>query len=199
MQYRGRLGTARYRRHVGRRLSKLGASKQREPCSTPQSNSDADACRVQPAVRSYWPNTILPLPIMSRMFAAHIPVLPEMGTLVSNYLPATYYSTATVAILSTALLLCAFTIVNKVLYRSSAPIWELRGPKSVNWFTGSLARHVWEPDSQEAQLEWTRQYGPVMRYYGWFNVSSVLHYQHSKSSRPIFVRLPSFSPLICKR
>ena len=106
------------------------------------------------------------------MFTAHIPVLPEMGTLVSTYLPATYYSSATVAVLSTVLLLSAF-VVNKILYRSSAPIWELRGPKSVNWLTGSFTR---ESDSLKTQLEWIRQYGPVFKYYSWFNVRDNLYH-----------------------
>jgi hypothetical protein len=99
-------------------------------------------------------------------------MLPEMRSLVSNYLPATY-STATVTIVfSVAILL--YTIVNRILYRLSAPTRELPGPKSVNWLTGSHARDVWEPDSLENQLEWTRQYGSVFKYYGWFNVSVII-------------------------
>ena len=57
------------------------------------------------------------------------------------------------------------------LYYLSSPVRDLPGPKSVNWLTGSLPRSGWEPDSQKFQLEWARQYGPVVKYYGWFNVS----------------------------
>ncbi|KAH9974279.1 cytochrome P450 [Lactifluus volemus] len=32
-------------------------------------------------------------------------------------------------------------------------------------------RNVWEPDAQDKQLEWVREYGPVFRYYGWFNLN----------------------------
>ena len=52
----------------------------------------------------------------------------------------------------------------------SAPIRDLPGPKSINWLTGSLPWHVWEPDSEDYQLEWTRQYGSNFRFYGSFNV-----------------------------
>jgi len=101
------------------------------------------------------------------MSAAHIPMLPEMRALISNFLPATYSSAAVV--LSIAYLL--YIIVNKVLYYLSSPVRDLPGPKSVNWLTGSLPRNEWEPDSQKFQLEWARQYGPAVKYYGWFNVS----------------------------
>ena len=94
-------------------------------------------------------------------------MLPEMRVLISSYL-ATYSTTAVV--LSIAYLL--YAIVNKVLHYFSSPIRDLPGPKSVNWLTGSLARSEWEPDSQKFQLEWARQYGPVVGYYGWFNVSA---------------------------
>jgi len=99
------------------------------------------------------------------MSAAHVPM--QMWALVSSYLPATYSTTAVV--LSIALL---YVIVNKVLHSLSSPIRDLPGPKSVNWLTGSLPRSEWEPDSQKFQLEWARQYGPVVGYYGWFNVSA---------------------------
>jgi hypothetical protein len=102
----------------------------------------------------------------------HIPTFPEIETWISNHLPATYFSGTAMAVASIVLLL--YTTVNKVLYYLSAPIRELPGPKSVNWLTGSLDRNIWEPDSQEQQIEWTLQYGPVFRYYGWFNVSAIL-------------------------
>ena len=85
-----------------------------------------------------------------------------------NYIFDTH-STTTVIVLSAVPLL--YIVVKKVLHRLSAPIRQLPGPKSVAWLTGSLERHVWEPDAQDAQLEWTRKYGPVFRYYGLFNVS----------------------------
>ena len=75
---------------------------------------------------------------------------------------------ATVAISIGVYLL--YLVVGKARAFLSAPVRDLPGPKSVNWLTGSLPRHVWEPDSQDYQLEWTRQYGPNIRYYGWFNV-----------------------------
>ena len=78
------------------------------------------------------------------------------------------YTVATVAI-STGIYLL-YILVGKVRAFLSAPVRDLPGPKSINWLTGSLPRHVWEPDSQDYQLEWTRQYGPNFRYYGWFNV-----------------------------
>jgi hypothetical protein len=78
-------------------------------------------------------------------------------------------STATTIAISTGVYLL-YVVVGKVRSYLSAPIRDLPGPKSVNWLTGSLPRHVWEPDSQDYQLEWTRQYGPNLRYYGWFNV-----------------------------
>ena len=93
-------------------------------------------------------------------------MLSEIKCLLSGYLPATYARAIVTVVLSVALLL----YVNRVLYRLSAPTRELPGPKSVNWLTGSHARDVWEPDSLENQLKWTRQYGPVFKYYGWFNV-----------------------------
>ncbi len=79
------------------------------------------------------------------------------------------YSTATAIVLSAVPLL--YIVVKKVLHRLSAPISDLPGPKSVNWLTGSFERHVWEPDAQDAQLNWTLKYGPVFKYYGMFNVS----------------------------
>jgi len=85
-----------------------------------------------------------------------------------NYILKTN-STTTAIILSAVPLL--YIVVRKVLHRLSAPIRDLPGPKSVNWLTGSFERHVWEPDAQDAQLDWTLKYGPVFKYYGVFNVS----------------------------
>jgi hypothetical protein len=101
------------------------------------------------------------------MSASHVPVLSEMRALVSSSLPATYYTT--VVLLSIAYLL--YVIVNKVLNYLSSPVRDLPGPKSVNWLSGSLARSEWEADLQKFQLEWARQYGPVIKYHGLFNVS----------------------------
>jgi hypothetical protein len=135
------------------------------------------------------------LPLMFPSLAAHIPMLPEIRSLLSNYLPLTY-STATF-VLSAALLLYIF--LKSVLFRLSAPTRELPGPKSVNWLTGSHARDVWEPDSLEKQLEWTRQYGPVFKYYGWFNVNVISYHRHDKSDHYMIARWPGSLPLICKR
>jgi hypothetical protein len=131
---------------------------------------------------------------MSPDITVHIPMLPEIKSLLSNYLPLTY-STATF-VLSAALLL--YIILKSVLFRLSAPTRELPGPKSVNWLTGSHARDVWEPDSLENQLEWTRQYGPVFRYYGWFNVNAISYHRHAKSDHYMIARWPGSLPLICK-
>jgi cytochrome P450 len=67
-----------------------------------------------------------------------------------------------------------YIIVDKVRAHLSAPVRDLPGPKSINWLTGSLPRHVWEPDAQDYQLEWTRQYGTNFRYYGFFNMIRVV-------------------------
>ena len=88
--------------------------------------------------------------------------------MVLNYFSKAH-STTTVIVLSVVPLL--YIVVKKVLRRLSAPIRQLPGPKSVNWLTGSFERRVWEADAQDSQLEWTRKYGPVFRYYGMFNVS----------------------------
>ena len=79
-----------------------------------------------------------------------------------------------------------YIVVKKVLHRLSAPIRQLPGPKSVNWLTGSLERHIWEPDSQDAQLEWTEKYGPVFKYYGMFNVSVPYLTDSNKLDHSIF-------------
>ncbi|KAI9513472.1 cytochrome P450 [Russula earlei] len=94
---------------------------------------------------------------------------PRMGDFISKYFPAippTAFAVVSVVIL--------FHIANKIFTHFSAPIRKLPGPKSVNWFTGSNARNVWEPDSQHDQLKWVRQYGHVFRYYSWFNVTKVV-------------------------
>jgi len=95
----------------------------------------------------------------------------QSGDVVSKYFPATPETTTAIVLL---VVLLFYTIVNKVLTHFSAPIRNLRGPKSINWLTGSHARSVWEPDAQDNQLSWIRQYGHVFRYYGWFNVSNIL-------------------------
>jgi hypothetical protein len=99
---------------------------------------------------------------MSRIF------IPKLQEVVSNYISVTHSTTTTVVLLAVLFL---YIIVRQVLAHLSAPIRELPGPKSLNWFTGSL-ESVWDPeDAQDVQLEWTRKYGPVFRYYGMFNVS----------------------------
>ena len=85
-----------------------------------------------------------------------------------NYISKTHSITTAIVLTAVPLL---YIVVKKVLHRLSAPIRQLPGPKSVNWLTGSLERHVWEPDAQDTQLEWTQKYGPVFKYYGMFNVS----------------------------
>jgi hypothetical protein len=84
------------------------------------------------------------------------------------------HSTTTAIVLTAVVVPLLYIVVKKVVHRLSAPIRQLPGPKSVNWLTGSLERHVWEPDAQDAQIEWTQKYGPVFRYYGMFNVSALL-------------------------
>jgi hypothetical protein len=86
-----------------------------------------------------------------------------MMALVSNYLPETY-TTATAVVVS-AVVYVLYIIVRKVFAYSSVPIRDLPGPKLVNWWTGSHARNVWEPDAQGSQLEWIREYGRVFRHY----------------------------------
>jgi len=103
--------------------------------------------------------------------SAHLFLHLNVQKMGSNYFSETH-STATAIVISTVPLL--YIVVRKVLYRLSAPIRDLPGPKSVNWLTGSLERHIWEPDAQDSQLEWTSKYGPVFKYYGLFNVS--VHY-----------------------
>ena len=78
------------------------------------------------------------------------------------------FTGAAMAVSTGIYLLCI--IVVKVRAYLSAPVRNLPGPKSIEWLTGSLPRHVWEPDAEDYLLEWTRQYGPNFRYYGFFNV-----------------------------
>jgi hypothetical protein len=106
------------------------------------------------------------------MFAAYIPMGPEMRDLVSNYIPPIYSSIATAVVLSGVLLL--YIIVNNVRARLTAPTRVLPGPKSVYWLTGSHASDVWEPDALDTRLEWIQKYGPVFKYYSVFNVSAIL-------------------------
>ena len=85
-----------------------------------------------------------------------------------DYIGLDRYTASAVAISTGVYLL--YIIVGKVRAFLSSPVWDLPGPKSINWLTGSLPRHIWEPDCQEYLLEWARQYGPNFRYYGFFNV-----------------------------
>jgi hypothetical protein len=103
--------------------------------------------------------------------------------MVPDYISKTH-STITAIVLSALPLL--YIVVKKVLHRLSAPIRQLPGPKSVNWLTGSLERHVWEPDAQDAQLDWIEKYGHVFRYYGMFNVSVPHVTDSNKSDNSIF-------------
>jgi hypothetical protein len=98
---------------------------------------------------------------MSRVF------IPKLQEVVLNYILVTQSTATTIVLLAAPLL---YVIVRMFLAHFSAPIRELPGPKSLSWLTGSLGS-VWEPDAQDFQLEWTRKYGPVFRYYGMFNVS----------------------------
>jgi hypothetical protein len=106
-----------------------------------------------------------------------------MQQVVLNYIPATQ-STVTAIVLSAVPLL--YMIVRKVRTRLSAPIRELPGPKSVSWVTGSIGKGVWEPDAQDLQLEWTLKYGPVFRYYGFFNVCATYVTFANKLDRLMF-------------
>ncbi|KAF8497510.1 cytochrome P450 [Russula emetica] len=91
--------------------------------------------------------------------------------MVPNYTPKAHSTTTAIVLCVVPLL---YIVLKKVLHRLSAPIRQLPGPKSVNWLTGSHERHVWEPDAQDAQLEWTQKYGPVFRYYGMFNTAVII-------------------------
>ena len=103
--------------------------------------------------------------------------------MVQNYISKTNSTTTAFVLFALPLL---YIVVKKVLHHLSSPIRQLPGPKSVNWLTGSLERHVWEPDAQEAQLEWTQKYGHVFRYYGMFNVSVPYVTDSNKLDHSIF-------------
>lgn len=103
--------------------------------------------------------------------------------MVPNYISRADSTTTVIALCAVPLL---YIVVKKVLHRLSAPIRQLPGPKSVNWLTGSLERHIWEPDAQDTQLEWTEKYGPVFRYYGMFNVSVLYTADSNKLDHLIF-------------
>ncbi|KAH9972118.1 cytochrome P450 [Lactifluus volemus] len=91
-------------------------------------------------------------------------------SLVSSYLPLPEtYSVVTAAVVS-AVTYIIYIVASLVIAHRSAPIRDLRGPKSVNWLTGSYERNVWMSDAQDKQLEWVREYGPVFRYHNWFNL-----------------------------
>jgi hypothetical protein len=100
---------------------------------------------------------------MMPLFSSHFP-LPETYTVVT-------------AAVASATAYIIYVVASVVIAYWSAPIWDLCGPKSVNWLTGSYERNVWEPDGQDKQLEWIREYGHVFRYYGWFNVGVVSSYE----------------------
>jgi hypothetical protein len=113
---------------------------------------------------------------MSRIF------IPKLQEVVSNYISVTRSTATTIVLLAVPLL---YVIVRKVLAHLSAPIRELPGPKSLNWLTGSLG-NVWEPDAQDLHLEWTREYGPVFRYYGILNVSVTCVTDTNQLDHPMF-------------
>ena len=94
---------------------------------------------------------------------------PNAPRMVPNYISISHSTTTAIVLVAVSLL---YIVYKKVLRHLSAPIRQLPGPKSANWLTGSLERHVWEPDAQDVQLEWIQKYGPVFRYYGTFNVSA---------------------------
>jgi hypothetical protein len=113
---------------------------------------------------------------MSRIFAAYIPMGSEMRDL--DYVPEPI---ATAIVISGVLLL--YIILNNVRARLTAPTRVLPGPKSMYWLTGSHASDVWEPDALDTRLEWIQKYGPVFKYYGWFNVSAILFILPTHTSR----------------
>ena len=110
--------------------------------------------------------------------------MPQGMEMVQNYISKTH--SITTAIVLSALLPLFYIVVKKVLHHLAAPIRQLPGPKSVNWFTGSLERHIWEPDAQDAQLEWIQKYGPVFRYFGLFNVSVPYVIHSNKLDHSVF-------------
>jgi len=110
------------------------------------------------------------------MFSTYVPTRLEIGELISKFFPATP-ETAGATLLLTIVLFYAigFKVLTYISYISD-PARDLPGPKSLNWLTGSIPRGIWEPDAQEKQLEWTRVYGPVFRYYGFPMVCVILFY-----------------------
>jgi len=108
------------------------------------------------------------------MFAAYIPTRLEIEQLMSKFFTVARTPEAASTVIALSVVLLLYTIVNKILAYLSAPIRDLPGPKAVSWLTGCMAPGVWEPDDQASQLEWTRQYGPVLRYRGFFMLSRVL-------------------------
>jgi len=111
---------------------------------------------------------------MSSMFSTYIPTRLEIGELISKFFPVIPETAATTFLLTILVLL--YAIGFKILTYMSAPVRDLPGPKSVSWLTGSIPRGIWELDAQDKQLEWTRVYGPVFRYYGFFMVCIILFY-----------------------
>ncbi|KAF8270004.1 cytochrome P450 [Lactarius quietus] len=89
-----------------------------------------------------------------------------------DYFQVDHFTAVTLAASTGVYLL--YIVLGKVRAYLSAPVRDLPGPKSVSWLTGSLPRHVWQPDSQDHQLEWARQYGPNYRFYGFFNLVRVV-------------------------
>ncbi|KAI0258648.1 cytochrome P450 [Gloeopeniophorella convolvens] len=99
-----------------------------------------------------------------------MPARPEKMAFLTDFLPENYVPA--VALSLTVYVL--YLVARKILAYHSAPIRDLPSPKSVHWLTGSHERDVWEPDSQDNQLKWTEEYGPVFRYFSWFNMRRVL-------------------------
>jgi hypothetical protein len=122
-----------------------------------------------------------------------------MMSLVSTYLPLPEtYSIVTAAVVS-AIAYIIYTVASVVITYRSAPIRDLCGPKSANWFTGSYERNVWEPDGQDNELEWIREYGHVFRYYGLLNVRIVSYYECDYNWSPTPCRGAKFTRQISAR
>ena len=107
--------------------------------------------------------------------------------MVLDYISKNHSTTTAIGLTVVPLL---YIVIKKVLHRLSAPIRQLPGPKSLNWLTGSFERHVWEPDAQDNQLEWTQKYGTVFRYYGMFNVSPLIFFRLERIGPFYISRLP---------
>ncbi|KAI0267407.1 cytochrome P450 [Gloeopeniophorella convolvens] len=99
-----------------------------------------------------------------------MPAHPERTAFFTDFLPGNYLPAITLSLIVYVL----YLVARKALAYHSAPIRDLPGPKSVHWLTGSNESDVWEPDSQDNQLKWTEKYGPVMRYFSWFNINRIL-------------------------